>query len=336
MTHTITRGRGARMTAAVAAAGALSLLTACGGGSDATDTTSSASASAAATASGNKTIIFSPLALKIPAMKGLSEGVKGYGGSKGYEVVVQDPNLDPQKQATQLQQVIESGKAGGAWAIAVQPGALKEVVRIAQEKKIPLVLNGVPADYGLSGLVPGVSFSTIDYAAQGKAIGDELGKCINEKSGGKAKVLWIESSAGTAGKAELEGAAKEALLATAPGATIATTITVTDRAATQTAVGNALQGNPDVTAVMGQNDEGALGALGAFAAAGKDLTCLTEAGGNDEALAAAKSGKIYAVVALQFQDDMAQSFDTLTKMMADPAMTGLQLTVPQKVVTAAG
>ena len=82
MTHTITRGRGARMTAAVAAAGALSLLTACGGGSDATDTTSSASTSAAATASGNKTIIVSPLALKIPAMQGLSEGGEGYGGCK--------------------------------------------------------------------------------------------------------------------------------------------------------------------------------------------------------------------------------------------------------------
>jgi ABC-type sugar transport system substrate-binding protein len=45
---------------------------------------------------------------------------------------------------------------------------------------------------------------------------------------------------------------------------------------------------------MGQNDEGSLGALGAFAAAGKELPCLTETGGNDEVLAAVKDGKIYA------------------------------------------
>ena len=35
-------------------------------------------------------------------MKGLSEGVTHYGESKGYEVIVQDPNLDPQKQVTDL------------------------------------------------------------------------------------------------------------------------------------------------------------------------------------------------------------------------------------------
>ena len=31
---------------------------------------------------------------------------------------------------------------------------------------------------------------------------------------------------------------------------------------------------------------------------------------------------------------MAQSFDTLTAMMADPSATGQQLTVPQKIVKA--
>ncbi len=87
---------------------------------------------------------------------------------------------------------------------------------------------------------------------------------------------------------------------------------------------------------MGQNDEGSLGALGAFAAAGKDLPCLTETGGNDEVLQAVKDGKIYASVALQFQDDMVQSFDTLAKMIDDPTMTGEQLTVPQKVIKAEG
>jgi ABC-type sugar transport system substrate-binding protein len=340
--HFPSRGRTVRFTAAVAGFGALSLLSACGGttkSADSASAPSSASGSSSATSSaaggsGNKNIVFSPLALKIPAMKGLSEGVKGYGASKGYVVDVQDPNLDPQKQATELQQVIESGKAGGVWVIAVQPDALKQVVQTAMSKKVPMVLNGVPEDYGLSGLQPGITFDTIDYKAQGKAIGEELGNCINEKLGGKAQVLWGESSAGSAGKADLEGSAREALMATAPGAEITATVTVTDRAATQTAIGNALQGHPDIKAVMGQNDEGTLGALGAFAAAGKELTCVTEGGGNDEALAKVKSGAIYAIVALQFQQDMAQSFDTLTAMMADPTAMGKQLTVPQQVVKA--
>jgi hypothetical protein len=33
---------------------------------------------------------------------------------------------------------------------------------------------------------------------------------------------------------------------------------------------------------------------------------------------------------------MAQSFDTLVKMQADPTAKGLILTVPQKIITASG
>ena len=88
--------------------------------------------------------------------------------------------------------------------------------------------------------------------------------------------------------------------------------------------------------MLGNNDEGALGAIGAFKAAGKELTCLTEAGGNDEVLAAVKSGDIYASVALQFEADMAQSFDALVAMIDDPSIEGEQMTVPQKVIKAEG
>ena len=329
-----------RIALAAIAVGSLTFLAACGGDASsggnpaAQDTAGSGSGDSGD--SGNKTIAFSPLALSIPAMKGLSEGVTGYGQSKGYEVLVQDPNLDPQKQVTDLQSVIESGRVAGAWSIVIAPPSMQALVQVALEKKVPLILNGTPADYGLDGLVPGISFSTIDYTAQGQAIGEELGNCINEKLDGKAEVLFGESTPGTAGKEELEKAIKDALAATAPDAEIVSTFAVTDRTKTQTEVGAALQGNPEVTAVMGQNDEGALGALGAFAAAGKELPCLTETGGNDEVLAAVEDGKIYASVALQFEADMVQSFDTLVAMIDDPTMVGEQLTVPQEVVKADG
>jgi ABC-type sugar transport system substrate-binding protein len=216
----------------------------------------------------------------------------------------------------------------------VQPSSLTSLVQTAQGKKVPLILNGVPADYGVTEGAPLVSFSTIDYAAQGKAIGEELGACINEKLGGKAEVFHLANSPGTAGKEVLEKSALEALKATAPGATVVQELVTTDRAAVQTGVSNALQGKPNVTAVLGANDEAALGSLGAFDAAGKKLTCLTEAGGNDEVLGLVQSGDIYASVALQFEQDMVQSFDTLTKMISDPTAPGVQLTVPQKVIKA--
>ena len=324
-----------RMAFAAVAVGSLFSLAACGGGTSSADSGSD-DAGSGDSGSAGKTIAFSPIGLAIPAMKGLSEGVTGYGKSKGYDVIVQDPNMDPQKQVTDLTSVIESGRVDGAWAIMIAPPAAASLVQTALEKKVPLILNGTPADYGLDGLEPGVSFSTIDYVAQGTAMGEELGNCINEKLDGKAQVLYGESQPGTAGKEEQDKAIKAALAKTAPDAEIVSTITITDRAKAQTDVGAALQGNPGINAVMGQNDEGSLGALGAFAAAGKDLPCLTETGGNDEVLQAVKDGKIYASVALQFQDDMVQSFDTLAKMIDDPTMTGEQLTVPQKVVKAEG
>ncbi|MET0727548.1 MAG: sugar ABC transporter substrate-binding protein [Acidimicrobiales bacterium] len=306
-------------------AGSIALLAACGSG----DTQA---ADGSTSGDGDKTIAFSPLALKIPAMKGLSEGVTHYGDSKGYEVLVQDPNLDPQKQVTDLQSVIESGRVAGAWAISIDASSMKALVEKAQADKVPLILNGTPELYGLSGPQAGLAFSTIDYVAQGKAIGEELGNCINEKLDGKAQVLMEESAPGTAGKEEIETAAKEALAATAPDAEIVATIVANDRAQVQTDIGSALQGHPDVTVVLGNNDEGALGAIGAFKASGKDLTCLTEAGGNDEVLAAVKAGKIYASVALQFQDAMVQDVDHITTMLDDPTADGEQISVPQKVL----
>lgn len=85
---------------------------------------------------------------------------------------------------------------------------------------------------------------------------------------------------------------------------------------------------------MAANDEGALGAIGAATSAGKTLNCVTDFGGNEEVLKSVQAGKIYASVALQFEADMTQSFDTLVKMQADPKANGEVLIVPQKVVTA--
>ena len=144
-------------------------------------------------------------------MKGLSEGVQAIGKSKGYEVIVQDPKLDPQKQVTDLQSVVETGKAGGVWAIAIAPRRWHALVKTAQEKGVPLILNGTPEDYGLDGLSPASPSRRSTTWRRAQALGEELGNCINEKLDGKAEVIFEENAPGTAGKEELESAAKEAL-----------------------------------------------------------------------------------------------------------------------------
>lgn len=330
------RHRRASIGIAVAATAGL-LLAAC---SSSSSSSSASGSGATSTSTGGaqsslpKTLIFSPLALSIPAMKELSAGVQAYAGAKGWKVQIQDPSLDPNKQATELNDVVSSGVAGALWIIALHPGALSQTLRAAQAKGIPVLTNGVPSDYGFSGLQLGITFDVIDYKAFGTALGQQLGACINKKLGGNAQVLFSRSAAGTAGKADIDNSALAALAATAPKAKIVSDLIESDRAKAQTDIGNALQGHPGINAVMATTDEAALGALGAFAAAGKTLTCVTDQGGDTEVLADVKAGKIYASAHLNFQGDMTQSFDTLAAMQSSPKQVGKQLYVPQNIITA--
>lgn len=285
----------------------------------------------AAAPNAKKTITFSPLALSIPALKGLSEGVKAVGGGMGYDVIVVDPKFDAPTQAQQLNELISSGKTQAAWVISVNPGAMKAVVDLAKEKKVVLVLNGVPADYGYTGLQPGVTFARINYEGFGGAIGDLLGQCVTAKLGGNAKVIFMQSAEGTAGKKEMEEAMIAKLAAAAPGAKVVASAIVKDRAEAQTTVGQLLQANPDADAVMTTNDEGGLGALGAFKAAGKAIPCLVDGGGNTEVLEAVKKGEMYGAAALQFEKDMMQTFDSIASMLKDPSALGKQIEVPLAV-----
>ncbi|WP_426560623.1 sugar ABC transporter substrate-binding protein [Angustibacter sp. McL0619] len=327
------RRRHSRTLAVLAMGATTLLLAACGSSSDGTSSAAT-SGSGAGASKLPKTLVFSPLSLAPPALKGLSEGVKGYAGSQGWQVIVQDPNFDPNKQVQDLNAVLDSGRVGAAWVIAVAPKSMGETIKSAQSKGIPILVNGKPEEWGFSGPQPGITFDYIDYTAGGTALGDQLGKCITQKLGGNAEVLFAQSTPGQAGKAEFEAAALSGLKAAAPNAKVVQSIVVKDRPSGQTDIGNALQGQPGINAIMGTTDEAALGALGAYKAAGKKLPCLTDFGGNDEVLANVKSGSVFASVALQFQDDMKQSFDTLVKMQADPKANGLVLVVPQKIITA--
>ena len=91
-----------------------------------------------------KTIVFSPLSLAPPALKGLSDALKGYATSQGWKVIVQDPNFDPTKQSQQLSEVLASGRAGAIWTIAVAPKAMGQTIKAAQAKGVPILVNGKP------------------------------------------------------------------------------------------------------------------------------------------------------------------------------------------------
>lgn len=321
----------ARRTIAALAAGGLLLLSACSSGDagEAGDTGTSASGQ-------SRAVVFSPPSMSIPIMQDIADQLERLAAEQGYELLLVDPDNDALTQATELQTLVESGRVDGVIATAIQPSSLANVVETAQANGIAMVLNGTPSAYGLSGLVPGISFNAVSYENQGTILGEELAACIEAKLDGQAKVILVEAPAGSSGKDELESAAKGALAANAPDAEISATVVTSDRAGVQTDVGNVLQGLPDAAAVLATSDEGALGALGGFDAAGKELACVVSSGGNDEVVSLIDEGRIYAAGKIAFDEDAAQSFENLVEMIDDPDLEGRQLDVPQVVIKGEG
>ena len=175
--------RGTTIAITTAATAALLSLAACSSSSSSSGSSAGATGNGAgASSSGTlpKTLVFSPLSLQPTALKGLSVGVQAYGKSKGWSVQVQDPNYNATTQQTELNDVINSGVAGAIWVLAVDQSSMDTVLRAAQGKGIPVLVNGVPSDYGYSGLQPGITFDVIDYKAAGTALGQQLGACINK------------------------------------------------------------------------------------------------------------------------------------------------------------
>lgn len=324
---------GRHRSTALAAAAVLLLasLTSCGSTAPVTR-----SAAGGAPQVGPVTIGFSPPNQSAQLLIHLGEGLQAYAASKGAKVIVADPNNDPTTQVQQLTTWIQLGQVQAIWAIALNASALRPVFDKARAKGVAVLATGHPSDYGQSAPGTGVSYSFIDYRAYGRSVGEQLGKCANERLDGRAQAVFMKNSPGQVGLAEYEAGIREGLAATSPGSKIAATLdNRNDRLKSQQGALSAIQANAGINAVAGSNDEGSLGALGALTQAGKDptRTCVIGAGGNRESLAGVQSGTLYAVAALQFEADLAQNVDQMLKMVADPKAVGIQLTTPIKTVT---
>ena len=297
------------------------------------------SASVPAQAADQPVVAFSPMSNQIPALIGMFHGFEGFGASQGLKVIqAPDANFDPATQKKNLEALIRNGQIKGWWSLAAgAPSTLRSTLLMAQRKGIVAIVNGTPADYGFNGKQRGITFSAIDYATMGTKLGEGMGKCLVAKKEATAEVILGANPAGTVGKKEMEAAFLKAFKKAAPKAKIVATIaTGGDTAKAQTAIRTALQAHPKAVAFNGWSDEATLGAINAFKSANKfsaKTTCIVGGGGNDEVLAAQKSGIVYSVAKLDFEGDLVQSVLTLKEMVADPTKLGKLLSVPVKVFT---
>lgn len=287
-----------------------------------------------ANAAGQDTIGFSPISWSIPAMVGISHGFQGIAASMGLTgVLAPDPNFDSATAKKNIESWITNGTVKGFWSITPGvPSTLRSTLLKAQQRSVVAVVNGVPADYGFSGLQRGVSFAVIDYGKEGAEMGKAVGECLVAKGKPTGKIIYGVSPAGTIGKQALEAAFNAAFKKAAPKAGILRSVTLKgDQATQQSAIRTAIQAAPTAVGIVSQTDEGGLGSVAAAKSAGKTGLCLVSAGGGDAAIAAVTAKSLYADIALDFGADIAQNVAELKRMIANPNAMGKQLTTPVKV-----
>jgi len=283
-----------------------------------------------------RTLVFSPLSRAPLSLYAFAETVRGYAKTQGWSVVVQNPGFDPGSQIQQPDQAIAAGKATAGWVVPLSPAALRSTIAKARAKGVPLLISGRPQDFGFDGPQPGIVFDAVDFTATGTAWGSQLGKCIAAKMDGRARIILAQDPPGLAGAKDVNTAMTDALKVAAPNATVVATVVAKDRDQAGDAIATALEDHPEADALLAANDEGVLGGLKSFAAAGKTLRCSANIGGDGEVLRLVKEGLVSATVALQYDQDVKQAVAALTKLQADPTVKGPVLTVPVSVVVPAG
>jgi ABC-type sugar transport system substrate-binding protein len=295
------------------------------------------SSSVPAQAADEPVVAFSPMSNTIPALIGMFHGFEGFGASQGLKVIqAPDANYDITTQKKNLEALITNKQIAGWWSLAAgTPSALKSTLEMAQAAGIVAVVNGVPADYGFTGMQKGITFAAIEHATMGTKLGEGLAKCLKAKKTTTGEMILGANAAGTVGKKEMEAAFIKALKKGAPNIKIVQTLAISgDTAKWQSSLRTAIQAHPKAIAFNAWSDEATLGAINAFKAAGKTKNlCLVGGGGNDQVLAAQKAGTVYSVAKLDFEGDLVQTVLTLKAMIANPSALGKQLAVPVKVYT---
>lgn len=221
----------------------------------------------------------------------LADGAKNAATSAGIELVVADAGGDAAKQASQVEDFITQNVA----VILLNPvdsDAIVPSVEKANTAKIPVIT----VDRGASGGVV-VSHIASDNVAGGKLAGEYLFTVM----GGSGKVIELEGVAGTSAARD-RGAGFQQALDAAAGKI--------ERVAKQTAnfkrdegltvAQNLLQAQPDATGIFAHNDDMALGAVEAVAAAGvAETTFIVGFDAAPDALTAVKDGKMAGTIAQQ-------------------------------------
>lgn len=210
----------------------------------------------------------------------------------GIELVVFDGNYDPNTQIRQVETMIADGMDG----IILNPQdaeASAPIVDMAIEAGIPIV--GVNTRVNHDGLTSYVG--SLDVIA-----GEKLMQAIADEIGGAGNVVILEGPLGQSAQLERSEGIQNILDQYPDIHVLAERTANWSRAEGMTVMENWLQAFDNIDAIVGQNDEMALGAREAARAAGREIPAAGVDGITD-ALTAVEEGNLIATI---FQDGAGQ------------------------------
>lgn len=241
-----------------------------------------------AAASGDKkvTIGFAVSTQNNPFFVTMAKSVEDAAAKANVEVKIVDAQNDPAKQSNDVTDLIES-KVDVLIINPVDSAAISNSVIAANEAKIPVITIDRSADKG----------EIVTHIASNNVKGGEMAaEYIVQKLGEQAAVAELEGIPGASATRERgEGFHK---VADQKLKVLAKQSADFDRTKGLTVAENILQANPDVKAIFAQNDEMALGAIGAAKSASKDILVIGF-DGTEDGIKAIQDGDMAATIAQQ-------------------------------------
>ena len=274
-----------------------------GSSSNSTAPASGASDAKPTAVTGDKTIGLSISTLNNPFFVTLNDAAKAKADGLQAKLTVVDAQNDASKQAADVEDLIQQGVK----LIIINPvdsAAVASAIESANKAGIPVITVDRSAGGGKV-----ISHIASDNVAGGKLAGEYMLKSIAAGS----DVAMLEGVAGSSAAIErgegftkaVEGKVKIVASQTADF----------DRSKGLSVMENILQANPNIKAVFAQNDEMALGALEAIAAAKKDIMVIGFDATSD-AVAKVKEGKLAATVEQQPKLIGEQAIDAAVKYLS--------------------
>lgn len=253
-----------------------------------------------------KTIGFAVSTLANPFFVAMKEGGEAKASELGVEIITLDAQDSAEKQTSQVEDLI-SREVDLIIVNPVDSDAIGSAVKEANRAGVPVITVTRPSNAG-----DVVQHLDIDNSFAGKLVAEELIKVLD----GNGKVAILEGIAGTpSAQARQQGFVD--VIDTCEGIEIVSSLTANyNREEAAKVMEDVLQGNPELDAVYGHNDEMALGAVRAIISADRlDSIKVFGIDATDDALTAIANGEMVATVKQQPALQMAMAVEAAVKVI---------------------